>query len=102
MEEGGGGWGCPGMGPFQTGCEGSSSRVGVSVDDMWWNPTSVLSAIVMSVSSPFPRWRWMALKYAFISCMISVNCERERERERGQIGGSRSSGLALVQEGGVG
>lgn len=93
------------MGPIQTGCEGSSSRAGARVEAMCRNPTSVLSTMVLSASSPFPRWQWMALKYAFISCMISVSCDSERERERegggGQIGGSRSVGLALSQLGGA-
>lgn len=75
--------------PSQTGWEGSSRSVGGGVEARWQSPTSVLSVMVMSGSS-FPRWRWMALKYAFMSCMISLSCdgETEKERARGQTGGS--------------
>lgn len=70
----------------QTGWEGSSRSVGICVEARWQKPNSVLSVMVMPGSSPFSRWWWMALKYAFMSCMISVSCDGETEREREREG----------------
>lgn len=51
-----------GRGALHTGCEGSSSRVGVGVGGRWKPTSMAVPSVMLTTSSPLPRWQRMALK----------------------------------------